>query len=177
MSNIEFIIKNELGAFKMLVQDLAEELNVTRSEIYNILRRKKFAPLVKKNGSQIIIDNELSELLKEELEKKKQLTPKEIKKETTEIQHEVSVTVDEDFLYQNTINILQSQIENRDKQIEFKDKQISILNTVIENNLKIIKQLEERQSSYKNLHEEIELLKNTLLDLTKRKNKKRFSIF
>ncbi|MCF2687445.1 hypothetical protein I6E45_15810, partial [Clostridium perfringens] len=82
---------------------------------------------------------------------------------------------DEDFLYQNTINILQSQIENRDKQIEFKDKQISILNTVIENNLKIIKQLEERQSSYKNLHEEIELLKNTLLDLTKRKNKKRFS--
>lgn len=160
----------------MLVQDLAEELNVTRSEIYNILRRKRFAPLVKKNGSQIIIDNELSELLKEELEKKKQLTPKEIKK-TTEIKHEVSVTVDEDFLYKNTINILQSQIENRDKQIEFKDKQISILNTVIENNLKIIKQLEERQSSYKSLHEEIEILKNTLLDLTKRKNKKRFSIF
>ncbi|WP_246791612.1 helix-turn-helix domain-containing protein [Clostridium perfringens] len=55
----------------MLVQDLAEELNVKRSEIYNILRKKKFALLVKKNGSQIIIDKELSELLKEELEKKK----------------------------------------------------------------------------------------------------------
>ncbi|ELP5179770.1 hypothetical protein R1Z16_002621, partial [Clostridium perfringens] len=153
--------------------DLAEELNITRSEIYNILRKKKFAPLVKKNGSQIIIDKELSELLKEELEKKKQLTPKEIKyikKETSEIQHKFSIDVDEDFLYKNTINILKSQIEN-------KDKQIIILNTVIENNLKIIKQLEERQSSYENLHEEIELLKNTLLDLTKRKNKKRFSIF
>ena len=134
----------------MLVQDLAEELNITRSEIYNILRKKRFAPLVKKNGSQIIIDKELSELLKEELEKKKQLTPKKFKKiqkENTEIHHKI-VTVDEDFLYQNTINILQSQIE-------FKDKQISILNTIIENNLKIIKQLEERQSSYKNLHEEI----------------------
>ncbi|MDU0867766.1 MAG: hypothetical protein E7B05_12125 [Clostridium perfringens] len=155
----------------MLVQDLAEELNITRSEIYNILRKKRFAPLVKKNGSQIIIDKELSELLKEELEKKKQLTPKKFKKiqkENTEIHHNI-VTVDEDFLYQNTINILQSQIE-------FKDKQISILNTIIENNLKIIKQLEERQSSYKNLHEEIKLLKNTLLNLTKRKNKKRFSI-
>ncbi|EGT0681907.1 MAG: hypothetical protein E6469_08735 [Clostridium perfringens] len=155
----------------MLVQDLAEELNITRSEIYNILRKKRFAPLVKKNGSQIIIDKELSELLKEELEKKKQLTPKKFKKiqkENTEIHHKI-VTVDEDFLYQNTINILQSQIE-------FKDKQISILNTIIENNLKIIKQLEERQSSYKNLHEEIKLLKNTLLNLTKRKNKKRFSI-
>lgn len=157
----------------MLVQDLAEELNVTRSEIYNILRKKKFAPLVKKIGSQIIIDNELSKLLKEEFEKKKLLTPKEIKyikKETDETQHEISITVDEDLLYQNTINILQSQIK-------IKDKQISILNTVIENNLKIIKQLEERQSSYKNLHEEIELIKNILLDLTKRKNKKRFSIF
>ena len=155
----------------MLVQDLAEELNITRSEIYNILRKKRFAPLVKKNGSQIIIDKELSELLKEELERKKQLTPKKFKKiqkENTEIHHKI-VTVDEDFLYQNTINILQSQIE-------FKDKQISILNTIIENNLKIIKQLEERQSSYKNLHEEIKLLKNTLLNLTKRKNKKRFSI-
>ena len=64
----------------MLVQDLAEELNITRSEIYNILRKKRFAPLVKKNGSQIIIDKELSELLKEELEKKKQLTPKKFKK-------------------------------------------------------------------------------------------------
>ena len=63
----------------MLVQDLAEELNVKRSEIYNILRKKKFALLVKKNGSQIIIDKELSELLKEELEKKKKLTPKKIK--------------------------------------------------------------------------------------------------
>ena len=157
----------------MLVQDLAEELNVTRSEIYNILRKKKFVQLVKKNGSQIIIDNELSILLKEELEKKKQLTPKkikDIKKENTEIHREFSVTVDEDSLYQNKINILQSQIEN-------KDKQIKIINTVIENNLKIIKQLEERQSSYKNLHEEIELLKNTLLELTKRKNKKNFSIF
>ena len=153
----------------MLVQDLAKELNVTRSEIYNILRKKKFAPLVKKNGSQIIIDNELSKLLKEELENKKHLTPKEI-------HAEVSVTTDEN-LYQNTINILQSQIENRDKQIKFKDKQISILNNVIENNLKIIKLLEEKQSSYKYLHEEVELLKNTLLDLTKRKNKKRFSIF
>ena len=155
----------------MLVQDLAEELNITRSEIYNILRKKRFAPLVKKNGSQIIIDKELSELLKEELEKKKQLTPKKFKKiqkENTEIHHKI-VTVDEDFLYQNTINILQSQIE-------FKDKQISILNTIIENNLKIIKQLEERQSSYKIFHEEIKLLKNTLLNLTKRKNKKRFSI-
>ena len=155
----------------MLVQDLAEELNITRSEIYNILRKKRFAPLVKKNGSQIIIDKELSELLKEELEKKKQLTPKKFKKiqkENTEIHHKI-VTVDEDFLYQNTINILQSQIE-------FKDKQISILNTIIENNLKIIKQLEKKQSSYKNLHEEIKLLKNTLLNLTKRKNKKRFSI-
>ena len=164
----------------MLVQDLAEELNVKRSEIYNILRKKKFALLVKKNGSQIIIDKELSELLKEELEKKKKLTPKkikDIKKEPAEKKHEVSITVDEDLLYQNTISILQSQVENRDKQIEIKDKQISILNTVIENNLKIIKQLEESQSSYKNLHEEIKLLKNTLLDLTKRKNKKRFSIF
>ena len=97
----------------MLVQDLAEELNITRSEIYNILRKKRFAPLVKKNGSQIIIDKELSELLKEELEKKKQLTPKKFKKiqkENTEIHHKI-VTVDEDFLYQNTINILQSQIE------------------------------------------------------------------
>ncbi len=32
----------------MLVQDLAEELNVKRSEIYNILRKKKFALLVRK---------------------------------------------------------------------------------------------------------------------------------
>lgn len=38
----------------MLVQDLAEELNVTRSEIYNILRKKKFVPLVKKTVLKLL---------------------------------------------------------------------------------------------------------------------------
>ena len=58
-------------------------------------------------------------------------------------------------------------------QIDLKDNQITILNNVITNNLNRIRELEENQQNHKNLSEELETLKNTLNDLTKRKSKKR----
>ncbi|MHC9378433.1 DNA-binding protein, partial [Clostridium perfringens] len=66
----------------------------------------------------------------------------------------------------NTIEVLQNQIK-------LKDNQITILNNVITNNLKRIKDLEEKQQDYKNLSEEIKTLKFTLDNLSKIKNKRK----
>ena len=46
-------------------QEVANELDLTMTEVYNFLRKKRFSPLVKKNGGQVAISNELFKLLEE----------------------------------------------------------------------------------------------------------------
>ena len=62
-------------------QDVANELNISRSDVYNLLRKKRFSPLVQKKGGQVAISNKLFNLLKEEIENKRSLN--EIEKDET----------------------------------------------------------------------------------------------
>ena len=155
-------------------QEVANELDLTRTEVYNLLRKKRFSPLVKKNGGQVAISNELFKLLEEEIKNKrnniKQQENKniDIKQEDKSLEEKntiVDVKAEESIDF-NTIEVLQNQIK-------LKDNQITILNNVITNNLKRIKDLEEKQQDYKNLSEEIKILKVTLDDLSKIKNKRK----
>ena len=155
-------------------QEVANELDLTRTEVYNLLRKKRFSPLVKKNGGQVAISNELFKLLEEEIKNKrnniKQQENKniDIKQEDKSLEEKntiVDVKTEESTDF-NTIEVLQNQIK-------LKDNQITILNNVITNNLKRIKDLEEKQQDYKNLSEEIKILKVTLDDLSKIKNKRK----
>ncbi|AWS27195.1 DNA-binding protein [Clostridium perfringens] len=155
-------------------QEVANELDLTRTEVYNLLRKKRFSPLVKKNGGQVAISNELFKLLEEEIKSKrnniKQQENKniDIKQEDKllEEKNTISDIKTEESTDFNTIEVLQNQIK-------LKDNQITILNSVITNNLNRIKDLEEKQQDYKNLSEEIKILKVTLDDLSKIKNKRK----
>ena len=155
-------------------QEVANELDLTRTEVYNLLRKKRFSPLVKKNGGQVAISNELFKLLEEEIKSKrnniKQQENKniDIKQEDKllEEKNTISDIKTEESPDFNTIEVLQNQIK-------LKDNQITILNSVITNNLNRIKDLEEKQQDYKNLSEEIKILKVTLDDLSKIKNKRK----
>lgn len=127
-------------------QEVANELDLTRTEVYNLLRKKRFSPLVKKNGGQVAISNELFKLLEE--------------KNTI-----VDVKTEEkpDF---NTIEVLQNQIK-------LKDNQITILNNVITNNLKRIKDLEEKNHEFKELYEEVNNLRLVIDSIQIKKKRKR----
>lgn len=158
-------------------QDVANELNITRSEVYNLLRKKRFSPLVQKKGGQVSISNKLFNLLKEEVENKRTLenentvTIKEPREEVISNVNEISS--DKENLSDKSIDNNIDPVQILRNQIEFKDNQINILNNVITNNLKRISELEERQVDFKNLSEELELLKKHLNEISKRKNKKR----
>ncbi|AQW28407.1 MULTISPECIES: hypothetical protein [Clostridium] len=155
-------------------QEVANELDLTRTEVYNLLRKKRFSPLVKKNGGQVAISNELFKLLEEEIKSKRNNIKQEdnknidIKQEDKllEEKNTISDIKTEESPDFNTIEVLQNQIK-------LKDNQITILNSVITNNLNRIKDLEEKQQDYKNLSEEIKILKVTLDDLSKIKNKRK----
>ena len=160
-------------------QEVANELDLTRTEVYNLLRKKRFSPLVKKNGGQVAISNELFKLLEEVIKNKRNnIKPQEnknidIKQEDKSLEEKntiVDVKAEEnpDF---NTIEILQNQIK-------LKDNQITILNNVITNNLKRIKDLEEKNHEFKELHEEVNNLRMVIDSIqTKKKRKRLLGIF
>ena len=156
-------------------QDVANELNISRSDVYNLLRKKRFSSLVQKKGGQVAISNKLFNLLKEEIELKR--SPNEIEKnetinttDTEKSETKENTPINEK---QEKENFNFNPIEILKNQIALKDNQIAILNNVITNNLNRISELESKQQYFKNLSEELETLKATLNDLTKRKNKKR----
>ncbi|MBO3323864.1 helix-turn-helix domain-containing protein [Clostridium perfringens] len=156
-------------------QDVANELNISRSDVYNLLRKKRFSPLVQKKGGQVAISNKLFNLLKEEIdnkrslneiEKNKTINTTDVEKIETKENAPINETQEKEDFEFNPIEVLKTQID-------LKDNQIAILNNVITNNLKRISELEEKQQDFKNLSEALETLKSTLDNLTKRKNKKR----
>ena len=156
-------------------QEVANELDLTRTEVYNLLRKKRFSPLVKKNGGQVAISNELFKLLEEEIKNKrnniKQQENKniDIKQEDKSLEEKntiVDVKTEENTDFTSTIEILQNQIK-------LKDNQITILNNVITNNLKRIKDLEEKNHEFKELHEEVNNLRLVIDSIHTKKNRKR----
>lgn len=161
-------------------QEVANELDLTRTEVYNLLRKKRFSPLVKKNGGQVAINNELFKLLEEEIKNKRNnIKPQEnknidIKQEDKSLEEKntiVDVKTEENTDFTSTIEILQNQIK-------LKDNQISILNNVITNNLKRIKDLEEKNHEFKELHEEVNNLKLVIDSIqTKKKRKRLLGVF
>ena len=146
-------------------QEVANELDLTRTEVYNLLRKKRFSQLVKKNGGQVAISNELFRLLEEEIKSKrnniKQQEDKLLAKKNTITN--VKIEKSPDF---NTIEVLQNQVK-------LKHNQIIILNNVIDNNLKRIKDLEEKNHEFRELHEELNNLKLVIDSIQTKKKKKR----
>lgn len=150
-------------------QEVANELDLTRTEVYNLLRKKRFSPLVKKNGGQVAISNELFGLLEEEIKSKRN----NIKQENRLLEEkntisDVKAEENPDF---NIIEVLQNQIK-------LKDNQITILNNIITNNLKRIKDLEEKNHEFKELHEEVNNLRLVIDSIqTKKKRKRLLGVF
>ncbi|MDH2475717.1 DNA-binding protein [Clostridium perfringens] len=160
-------------------QEVANELDLTRTEVYNLLRKKRFSPLVKKNGGQVAISNELFKLLEEEIKIKRDIIKQQenknidIKQEDKllEEKNTISDIKTEEKPYFNTIEVLQNQIK-------LKDNQITILNNVITNNLKRIKDLEEKNHEFKELHEEVNNLRLVIDSIqTKKKRKRLLGVF
>ncbi|MGG5463433.1 DNA-binding protein [Clostridium sp. B9] len=161
-------------------QEVANELDLTRTEVYNLLRKKRFSPLVKKNGGQVAISNELFKLLEEEIKNKrnniKQQENKniDIKQEDKSLKEKNTISdikTEESTDFTSTIEILQNQIK-------LKDNQISILNNVITNNLKRIKDLEEKNHEFKELYEEVNNLRLVIDSIqTKKKRKRLLGVF
>lgn len=156
------------------VEEVAIELGVSKTAIYNKLKLKEFKNLVVKKQGKSMIDDSLIKLIKESL-KFKQI----VKNENRSNLKDAEIAIDEDSL----INLNKELINSLLDQLKEKDKQIEELHKLIENSQVLLKEEQKKTDQQLYLAEHFEEVDNKLQDLKekmeKRKNDKKsfFKIF
>lgn len=155
------------------VGEVAKELKVSKTAIYNKLKLKEFkCKIVKKQGKSMI-DNELFNLIKDSLKVKNEVEYKEfIYKNKNQVKSEVAIDIEDDF------NLNKSLIDTLIAQLEEKDKQIAELHKLIENNQILLKKEQETKINILELEDHFKEVDNKLSlikdKMNQRKKKKSF---
>lgn len=151
------------------VEEVAQDLKVSKTAIYNKLKLKEYKSLVLKKHGKAMIDDELFNLIKDSF-KVKSCVENDCNNKSCNA--EISVTDTRDLnLNKDWI------IENLMEQLRAKDKQIFELHKLIENNQVLLKNSQKQQQDQLQLEEHFKELDEKLQDLkskmTDKKTKKR----
>ena len=124
------------------VDEVAKELKVSKTAIYNKLKLKEFRRKVVKKQGKSMIDEELFNLIKDSLKVKNEVKNEvEYKDYIEESKDEVKSEIAMDR--EGSLNLNKSLIDTLIAQLEEKDKQIAELHKLIENNQVLLKKEQE----------------------------------
>ena len=124
------------------VDEVAKELKVSKTAIYNKLKLKEFRRKVVKKQGKSMIDEELFNLIKDSLKVKNEVKNEvEYKGYIEESKDEVKSEIAMDR--EGSLNLNKSLIDTLIAQLEEKDKQIAELHKLIENNQVLLKKEQE----------------------------------
>nr|BDA23758.1 hypothetical protein CPBEC1_29680 [Clostridium perfringens] len=117
------------------VDEVARELKVSKTTVYNKLKFKEFKFKVVKKQGKSMIDEDLFNLIKDSLKVQNKVEYKDyIEEKKDEVKSEISMDIEDSFnLNKSLIDILIAQLEE-------KDKQIKELHKLIENNQILFKE-------------------------------------
>lgn len=147
------------------VEEVAEQLGFSKVTIYAKLK-KHSDMVVMKQGKKYVSD-ELLDLIKQELNIKEVVKPKEIE---TEMNEDKSIDR-EDLIKLNEVLI--QQIQQKDKQIEDMQNTINELIRLNENNQILIKQQQDKEIKKLELEEHFKEVDEKLLDLREKMEDKK----
>ena len=160
------------------VDEVAKELKVSKTTIYNKLKLKEFKYKVIKKQGKSMIDEELFNLIKDSLKVKDGVEYKDyIEENKDEVKSEIAMDREDSF------NLNKSLIDTLITQLEEKDKQIAELHKLIENNQVLLKKEQETKINILELEDHFKEVDNKLSSIrdkiNQRKEKKTFfkSIF
>ncbi|HBI6984708.1 TPA: DUF536 domain-containing protein, partial [Clostridium perfringens] len=120
------------------VDEVAKELKVSKTAIYNKLKLKEFRRKVVKKQGKSMIDEELFNLIKDSLKVKNEVEYKDyIEESKDEVKSEIAMD------REGSLNLNKSLIYTLIAQLEEKDKQIAELHKLIENNQVLLKKEKE----------------------------------
>lgn len=157
------------------VEEVAIELRVSKTAIYNKLKLKEFKDLVVKKQGKSMIDDDLLQLIKDNLRYKDIVNDEQ----SCNLEDE-EISVDEDDL----INFNKELINGLLNQLNEKDKQIAELHKLIENSQVLLK--EEKKSNqnqllleehFKEVDQKLQSIMREKMDNKKSEKKNFFKFF
>lgn len=148
------------------VEEVAIELRVSKTAIYNKLKLKEFKDLVVKKQGKSMIDDELLKLIKDNLRYKDIVNDEE-----NENLEEEAISIDEDIL----ININKELISSLLEQLKEKDKQIAELHKLIENSQVLLKEEQKNNQNQLLLEEHFQEVDQKLQEIMRAKMEKQKS--
>lgn len=154
------------------VEEVASELNVSKTAIYNKIKLKEFKSKIIKKQGKSMIDEDLFNLIKDNLKVKNEVENNEI---STNIENDVKLDVSKDR--EVKLNFNQSLIDTLISQLEEKDKQIAALHKLIENNQILLKKekdnkenILELEAHFKEVDNKLNLIKDKMNSKREKKN-------
>lgn len=151
------------------IEEVAIQLGVSKTSIYNKLKLKEYKSRVVKKHGKSMVDDELFNLIQDGLKLKNKVENQKDKKSAKQ-----EIAIDEDGLF----NFNQELIRNLIEQLKEKDKQIEELINLNKNNQILLKQQQDKEINQKLLEDHFQEVDLKLMDLRDRmeekKNSKKF---
>lgn len=150
------------------VDEVAKELKVSKTAIYNKIKLKEFRYKVVKKQGKSMIDEELFNLIKDSLKVKNKVEHKDyIEENKGDIKSEIAIDREGSF------NLNKSLIDALINQLEEKDKQIAELHKLIENNQILLKKEQETKINILELEDHFKEVDNKLNSIKEKMNQRK----
>lgn len=154
------------------VDEVAKELKVSKTAIYNKLKLKEFRRKVVKKQGKSMIDEELFNLIKDSLKVKNEVKNEvEYKGYIEESKDEVKSEIAMDR--EGSLNLNKSLIDTLIAQLEEKDKQIAELHKLIENNQVLLKKEQETKINILEFEDHFKEVDNKLSSIKEKMNQRK----
>ncbi|XZI56439.1 hypothetical protein ACSW9K_16795 (plasmid) [Clostridium perfringens] len=154
------------------VDEVAKELKVSKTAIYNKLKLKEFRRKVVKKQGKSMIDEELFNLIKDSLKVKNKVKNEvEYKGYIEESKDEVKSEIAMDR--EGSLNLNKSLIDTLIAQLEEKDKQIAELHKLIENNQVLLKKEQETKINMLEFEDHFKEVDNKLSSIKEKMNQRK----
>ncbi|HBI6967672.1 TPA: hypothetical protein K8M96_003060 [Clostridium perfringens] len=150
------------------VDEVARELKVSKTTVYNKLKFKEFKFKVVKKQGKSMIDEDLFNLIKDSLKVQNKVEYKDyIEEKKDEVKSEIAMDIEDSFnLNKSLIDILIAQLEE-------KDKQIKELHKLIENNQILLKKEQENKINILELEDHFKEVDNKLNSIKEKMNQRK----
>lgn len=146
------------------VEEVAIQLGVSKTTIYNKLKLKEYKELIVKKQGKSMVDDGLFNLIQESLKFKNEVENEEIENDVN-----AEISIDEEGLFKLNKELISNLLE----QLKEKDKQIAELHKLIENSQILLKEEQKKSEQQLYLAEHFEEVDSKLQDLREKMEQKR----
>ena len=153
------------------IEEVAIQLGVSKTSIYNKIKLKNYKDKVVKKQGKSMVDEELFNLIKDSLKVENEV---ENQKNEKSVNEEIAMDRDGIFNLNQRLNIeLIEQLKEKDKQIAELQRLLGESQKLIENNQILLKQQQDKEINQLMLEDHFKEFDEKLLDLKNKMDKKR----